>query len=171
MRTASSADCLSHTYLHFQVTTTYNSIGRTVKYISDTPPYPTLVTISMTFPTTTKDILSIFQAALAANPVQANKKRVAVIDGIISNPGIFLPWREMVKICKEQQVWSVIDGAHSIGQEPALDLTAAAPDFWTSVYSHFPSFLLQSFTYRPLQNCHKWLSAKRSCAVLYVPLR
>ena len=124
------------------------------------------------FPTTTKDILSIFRDSLVANPVQANKKRVAVMDGIISNPGVFLPWREMVKICKEQQVWSVVDSAHSIGQELVLDLTADAPDFWTSVCSGFlPSFYTPLFTNRALQNCHKWLSAKRSCAVLYVPLR
>lgn len=44
-----------------------------------------------------------------------------------------MPWREMVKICKRQGVWSVVDGAHSIGQEVGLDLTSAEPDFWLSV--------------------------------------
>lgn len=42
---------------------------------------------------------------------------VAVIDSITSVPGVLLPWKEMVQVCKEEGVWSVIDAAHSIGQE------------------------------------------------------
>lgn len=58
----------------------------------------------------------------------------------------------MVKICKEEEVWSVIDAAHSIGQETNLNLAEADPDFWVT-------------------NCHKWLYAKRGCGLLYVPMR
>ena len=39
----------------------------------------------------------------------------------------------MVQICKDEGVWSVIDAAHSIGQEVDLDLNNAKPDFWVSV--------------------------------------
>jgi len=39
----------------------------------------------------------------------------------------------MVAICKDEQIWSVIDAAHSIGQEVGINLTKAAPDFWISV--------------------------------------
>jgi len=74
-----------------------------------------------------------------------------VIDGIISNPGWVLPWMDMVKICKEEGVMSVIDGAHSIGQEK-LNLKESDPDFFVS-------------------NCHKWLMSKRGSAVVYVPKR
>ncbi|KAJ7742525.1 hypothetical protein B0H14DRAFT_2988364 [Mycena olivaceomarginata] len=49
----------------------------------------------------------------------------------------------MVQICKEESVPSIIDAAHSIGQEINLGLNKADPDFWTS-------------------NCHKWLYAKRN---------
>lgn len=62
---------------------------------------------------------------------------MAVIDSIVSNPGVLMPWKELVKICKEEGIWSVIDAAHSIGQEQNIDLTEAAPDFWTSVRFHF----------------------------------
>lgn len=51
-----------------------------------------------------------------------------------------MPWREMVKICKRQGVWSVVDAAHSIGQEVGLDLTSAEPDFWVSVCNRLSSF-------------------------------
>lgn len=39
----------------------------------------------------------------------------------------------MVQVCKEEGVMSVIDAAHSIGQELNLDLNKADPDFWISV--------------------------------------
>ncbi|THU90144.1 PLP-dependent transferase [Dendrothele bispora CBS 962.96] len=94
----------------------------------------------------------------------ANKKLpkvVAIIDSIISVPGVSLPWAEMVQILREEcgggedaNVWSVIDAAHSIGQEVTLpkSISLAQPDFL-------------------ITNCHKWLFTKRSCAVLYVPKR
>ena len=62
-----------------------------------------------------------------------SRKVVALFDSIVSTPGVILPWREMVRICKDECVWSVVDAAHSIGQELHLNLTDAAPDFWVSV--------------------------------------
>lgn len=44
-----------------------------------------------------------------------------------------MPWQEMVKISKEEGIWSVVDAAHSIGQEPGINLDQAQPDFWVSV--------------------------------------
>ncbi|KAF8999305.1 pyridoxal phosphate-dependent transferase [Cyathus striatus] len=130
--------------------TTYGSIFKTSQSLSDTPPHPTLSFFPINFPTTPEAILTSFREHIQALPKKG--KRVAVIDSIISNPGALLPWKEMVKICKEEGVYSVIDAAHSIGQEVGIDLGKADPDFWIS-------------------NCHKWLHAKRSVAVLYVPER
>lgn len=79
------------------------------------------------------NVIQEFKSHLRTHPVSPNKKRVAVIDSIISNPGMLLPWKEMVQICKDEDVWSVIDAAHSIGQEVDLDLEKIAPDFWVSV--------------------------------------
>lgn len=115
------------------VTTTYNSVLRTAHYISDVLPHPKLVTIPIGFPTTHAEIIQNFKEYLDANPANPNKRRVAVIDSIVSNPGCLLPWKEMTKIAKDANVWSVVDAAHSIGQEVGLNLTEAAPDFWISV--------------------------------------
>ena len=115
------------------VSTTYNAISRTVHNISDVPPFPSDSTILLNFPTTHLNVIQEFKSHLRTHPVSPNKKRVALIDSISSNPGMLLPWKEMVKICKDEDVWSVIDAAHSIGQEVDLDLEKIAPDFWVSV--------------------------------------
>lgn len=54
----------------------------------------------------------------------------------------------VVALLKEEQVLSLVDGAHAIGQVP-VDLTATQPDFF-------------------LSNMHKWLFAQRGAAFLYV---
>jgi selenocysteine lyase/cysteine desulfurase len=63
----------------------------------------------------------------------AKLKIVAVIDSIASNPGVHLPWKEMVTLCRERGILTIIDAAHSLGQEPDLNLSEAGPDFWVSV--------------------------------------
>jgi len=156
-----------------EATTTYDAVSRAVRYLSDrsAPPRPTPVKTVLTFPMTRAQILDDFRAKIkevkGANPnvdysdtppaatgAQNRKgnKIVAVIDSIISSPGMALPWKELVQICKEEGVWSLVDGAHSIGQELDINLSAAKPDFFIS-------------------NCHKWFYAKRGCAFLYVPKR
>ena len=115
------------------VSTTYNSISRTAHNLSDVPPFPSISTIVLNFPTTHLKIIQDFKSHLCNHPASPNKKRVVVIDSIVSNPGMFLPWKEMVEICKDEGVWSVVDAAHSIGQEVDLDLGKIAPDFWVSV--------------------------------------
>lgn len=120
-------------YVYVAVTTTYGSVSRTVDNLSHVPPHPTLSVVTLNFPTTHAEIIKVFKEHIQANPAKVNKKRVAVIDSIASNPGVTLPWKEMVAICKDEGIWSVIDAAHSIGQEVGVNLTESAPDFWVSV--------------------------------------
>ncbi|KDQ26340.1 hypothetical protein PLEOSDRAFT_1065763 [Pleurotus ostreatus PC15] len=134
--------------------TTYGAVSRAVQYLADKPPHPSVSVLTVNFPTTHGDIISAFRAhvksVVASKPL--GKKVVAVIDSIVSNPGVLQPWQELVKICKAAGVLSVIDAAHSIGQELNINLGESQPDFWIS-------------------NCHKWLFSQRGCAVLYVPKR
>ena len=122
-------------------TTTYNSVSRTVQYISDIPPHPTTYTFPLEFPTTHAEIISSWRKYIKSIPrakpsdVNANKPQniVAVIDSIASNPGVLLPWKEMVQVCKEEGIWTVIDAAHSIGQELNIEVEKSGCDFWVSV--------------------------------------
>ena len=118
----------------FVVNTSYAAIRGQVAYLADAPPNPRTLAFPILFPTSSASILERFRAFLKSPEAQVgkNNKRVVVIDSIISNPGIKLPWEEMVEVCREEGVWSVVDAAHSVGQEK-LDLGKAKPDFWTSV--------------------------------------
>ncbi|KAI0001521.1 PLP-dependent transferase [Russula compacta] len=144
-------------------TTTYNSMERTSRYISDLPPHPSVSVFELKFPTTRASLLRDFHAhvdVLSTKLQIAQRligngtklKIVALIDSIASSPGVYLPWKEMVALCRERSILNVIDAAHSIGQEPDINLSEAGPDFWVS-------------------SCHKWLYAQRPCGVLYVPKR
>lgn len=97
-------------------------------------PRPTVHEVLYTFPMTHAEIIAAFSAKIKAikaahpntqftilptdktYPAHGNRF-VAVIDSITSVPGVLLPWKELTKICKEEGVWSVIDAAHSVGQE------------------------------------------------------
>ncbi|KAI9057288.1 PLP-dependent transferase [Trametes sanguinea] len=155
--------------------TTYGAVANTIRYLADRAeqPRPEALFVEYVFPLTHAQILERFRTKLREfKQARANatsftdvpplspgheaegkgNKIVAVIDSITANPGALMPWQEMVRVCREEGVWSVVDGAHSIGQEPDINLSEAKPDFW-------------------LSNCHKWCFAKRGCAVLYVPKR
>lgn len=115
------------------VSTTYRSVNATVKNIGDVPPYPNVTQFVVNFPTTHAEIITSFRKYIAALPKIEGKKRVAIIDSIASNPAVLYPWKELVEIAREAGVWSVIDAAHSIGQELDINLSEAKPDFWVSV--------------------------------------
>lgn len=122
-------------------TTTYGAVLNTLHYLGDRSeaPRPKVEIVQYTFPMAHQEIVDATRAKIReikqANPdsqfthvppgslvaendqgVKGNKF-VAVIDSIVSNPGVLLPWKEIVQVCREEGVWAVIDGAHSIGQE------------------------------------------------------
>ncbi|CAE6475772.1 unnamed protein product [Rhizoctonia solani] len=131
--------------------TTYGAVLKICEFFADTPPNPEHITIPLTFPVSHKNILDEFRQKLKEIPRHDGQTVVAVIDALVSNPGVLLPWEQLTRICKEEGVYSLIDGAHAIGQIP-LDLSLSNPDFFVS-------------------NCHKWLYAKRGAAVVYVAKR
>ncbi|KAI6042507.1 pyridoxal phosphate-dependent transferase [Pisolithus marmoratus] len=137
--------------------TTYGSVSKELKYFGDIPPHPTVLSYNVHFPTTQETIVEEFRQFIQKvreehDDIHQNRTFIAMIDSITSHPGVLMPWKEMVAICRGAGVYSVVDAAHSIGQELDINLSEAKPDFWVS-------------------NCHKWLYAKRGCAVLYVPKR
>jgi len=115
-----------------------------LQYIADSPPHPSLSVFELKFPTTRASALQALGAHLDALKAElqisqrkvgngTKLKIVAVINAIASVPGVYLPWKEMVALCRERGILTVVDAAHSIGQEPNINLSEADPDFWVSV--------------------------------------
>lgn len=130
----------------------------------------------MDLPISHKYILKSFRKHLqqlkeeSGVPRPPSSKIVVLFESISSTPAIVLPWKDMVRICREEGVWSIVDAAHSLGQEAGLQLSTVDPDFWVAVRRPFVENISCTLI-KKLQNCSKWLYAKRSSAILYVPFR
>ncbi|KAI9494039.1 pyridoxal phosphate-dependent transferase [Zychaea mexicana] len=133
-------------------TTAYNAVERTMTFLQDAHKVK-LVPVELNYPLLDQEILDLaketIEQELAKDPDVPI--RLAVFDAISSVPAARFPFEAMIKLVREYDIYSLVDGAHAIGQIP-LDLHKADPDFFVS-------------------NCHKWGYAPRGCAFLYVPKR
>jgi isopenicillin-N epimerase len=76
-----------------------------------------------------------------------NKTRVLFMSHITSPTAVILPIAPLIQRARKSGIWTVIDGAHAVGQLP-LDLHALGVDFYGG-------------------NCHKWLSAPKGAGFLF----
>ncbi|KAF2265924.1 PLP-dependent transferase [Lojkania enalia] len=130
--------------------TIYGACENTVTYITETTP-ASAAKIDYKLPIEDSEFLSLFHAKVSEIEASGGTVKIAILDTIVSIPGVRLPFEDLTAACKERGVLSCIDGAHGVGHVE-LDLSALDPDFFVS-------------------NCHKWLFAPRGCAVFYVPVR
>ncbi|KAJ5225976.1 hypothetical protein N7468_007201 [Penicillium chermesinum] len=107
--------------------------------------------VKFTYPIGEDELEKRFREVVRKAREEGLKVKAAVFDIIVSNPGLRFPFERFIRVCREEGILSVIDGAHGIGHIK-LDMSILQPDFFVS-------------------NCHKWLYTPRSCAVLYVPKR
>ena len=125
--------CLYNVLICGPATSTYAAVAKTLKYLGDRSDSsrPHVYSVLDTNLTTHQQVIDAFRARIrelkqlhsdvAYTDVPGShsigNKFVAVIDSISSYPGLVRPWRELVQLCAEEGVWSVVDAAHSIGQE------------------------------------------------------
>ena len=105
-----------------------------------------VVTVNVTYPYDETALLNSVESVFASNP--AGTFGFASFSHIVSVPGIILPAKKLVQICKQYGVLAMIDGAHVPGQI-ALDLT----DIGAHIY---------------IGNLHKWMYTPKGSAILYV---
>lgn len=123
--------------------TSYGACSNTIKFLGT---YYGLQydVIELSYPLEDTDLLAKFEEKLSTN-----EYKLCMFDMITSMPGVKLPYEELTKLCKKYNTWSLLDGAHAAGQLDLTFLDRLQPDFMTT-------------------NLHKWLSAPKSCAMLYV---
>ncbi|PVI08716.1 PLP-dependent transferase [Periconia macrospinosa] len=129
----------------------YGSCEKTVAYLTETTPVKA-VKIEYVHPVEDDYLITIFTQKV--EQISASGRgcvKIALFDTVCSNPGVRFPFEKLVAVCKKLNIYSVLDGAHGVGNIE-LDLRALDADFFVS-------------------NCHKWLHTPRGCAVLHIPTR
>ncbi|RLV95422.1 Hercynylcysteine sulfoxide lyase [Spathaspora sp. JA1] len=120
----------------------FGACGNVVKFLQDRYGIE-YIKIEVNYPISDEEILEKFEKVF-----KEHKPRLCLFDTISSMPGVIFPHKQMVKLCKQYDVLSLIDGAHGIGCIPQ-DLSEISPDFYVS-------------------NLHKWYFVPTACAVMYV---
>ncbi|SCU79446.1 LAFA_0B03158g1_1 [Lachancea sp. 'fantastica'] len=123
--------------------TAYEACANTVRYLSEFFDLQYEV-VDLEYPIEDDKLLEAFEEKLSTG-----EYRLCMFDMISSMPGVKLPYRDIIKICQKYNTLSLLDGAHAAGQLDLQFLDELNPDFMTT-------------------NLHKWLSAPKSCALLYV---
>jgi len=100
--------------------------------------------IELDYPVSDDEIVSWTEAALKSD----STIKLILMDAITSLPGVRFPWERVCKLCRQYNVYSLVDGAHAVIQIP-VDIAITQPDFFVA-------------------NLHKWSYVPRGCAVLYV---
>ncbi|KAI0161911.1 putative aminotransferase family protein [Hypoxylon sp. FL1284] len=127
----------------------YDSLGRGVSWARDARGVDVHV-VAVPWPASDDALVdTMVAAARRVNALPGKRVRLAVVDTIISMPGIRVPFERLVPALQAEGALVLVDGAHGIGHID-IDLGALEPDFFVT-------------------NLHKWFFVPRGCAAFYVP--
>ncbi|KAG2209157.1 pyridoxal phosphate-dependent transferase [Mucor mucedo] len=131
--------------------TAYNSVESTIKFVKNSENVK-LIKIDLAYPMSDGEVLDKIKDTIEKeNSKNDGEIKLCFMDAISSVPAVRFPFESAIKLVREHNILSLVDGAHALGQIP-LNLHETDPDFF-------------------ITNCHKWLFAPRGCAILYVPFR
>lgn len=120
----------------------YNASRNALNYVAERSGAKVVVA-KMPFPFRSEDeIIAPILAAITP------RTRLAMLDHITSQTGVVMPLARLVSEFKQRGVEVLVDGAHAPGMLP-LELEKLGAEYYTG-------------------NCHKWLCAPKSAALLYV---
>ncbi|EDK36417.2 hypothetical protein PGUG_00515 [Meyerozyma guilliermondii ATCC 6260] len=122
--------------------TTYGGCSKTIKFLEDKGLIEAIA-VEIKLPASEDDIVNYFAAA-----IEEHSPTMCFFDTVSSKPALRFPFERLTQLCREENVLSLIDGAHGIGLID-ISIDTLKPDFLVS-------------------NIHKWLYVPRGCAFLYV---
>lgn len=137
--------------------TTYQACSKTIDFLGDIMGVKSK-TVNIEYPVKPSTVVESYAFAIdeaITEVAESNKNTdnsgniVVLFDTVSSQPGCKLPWKELVQLCKEKNVISIVDGAHGVGLLTDLDLENVRPDFF-------------------ITNLHKWFFVPAPAALLYV---
>ena len=113
------------------LSTLYGSVAKMLEYLHETRGVES-INVAAEYPIDDDVLVSSFQTAIKdVKYGRGLRVKVAIFDTISSLPGVRVPWERLVKMCREEDVLSLVDGAHGVGQID-LGLSKVQPDFFTS---------------------------------------
>ena len=117
--------------------TTYGACAKTVEYVCEISSAKG-IRLNLEYPIEDEDLLERFRGAIrkekekkAEGESGKSRVRIAIIDTIVSMPGVRMPFEKMVEICRQEGVLSLVDGAHGVGHID-LNLSRLDADFFVS---------------------------------------
>lgn len=115
--------------LHFS--TLYGGCEKTIWYVCETTEAESAA-IEVHYPCKDERVVEDFISAIRNVNGQPGKRvRVAIFDTVTALPGVRVPWEKLCEVCRDEDVLSLVDGAHGIGHIE-LDLKGVDPDFFVS---------------------------------------
>jgi selenocysteine lyase/cysteine desulfurase len=126
----------------------YQAVKKSIEaYV--TPIGGSVIEVQLPFPVySDEEIITEFKKGLERGKINGGRVRLAIIDHITSMPSVVIPVRELIKVCREEEVDQVfVDGAHAIGSLH-VDVKEIGADFYVS-------------------NLYKWLFSPPSVAFMY----
>ena len=115
--------------LHFD--SLYGACLKNIRFLEETTPARGK-SIQVTFPASHAEIVQAFKDAVAEVKAAGQNPKIAVFDTIVSQPGVKLPWEELVGICREAGILSAVDAAHAVGHIDMTHTGRVSPDFLVS---------------------------------------
>lgn len=112
--------------------TIYGAIEKTLFSIREIDPSIELRKVTnYTLPCSHDVIVNALVETLEHAIQEGIRVRACVFETITSVPAARFPFHAITTLCRQRGIYSVIDGAHGVGQIP-LDLGDLAPDFFVS---------------------------------------
>lgn len=108
-----------------------------------------VIEVELPFPVNSnEEIIAEFKKGIEGGKINGGRVRLAIIDHITSMPSVVIPVRELIRVCREEEVDQIfVDGAHALGSLN-VDVKEIGADFYVS-------------------NLYKWFFSPPSVAFMY----